>query len=730
MNVKTQAKVIAIAVASVFGGVLQAADKAPQGSLFVGDITPKLYLFDDFKGPGADRTQYVETYGSQQAMGGGSYRSGGYLDFDLNLVGHDGRRDFLVLERKGFGAHNHRGNLAANSDTLGFAGYYSHFRSASHGFNFLHSPGGGVPGGFDPLYAGNTNTGYLAQFNNDTTQTRYRTDRTTYGMSLALKPTLFAARMAAAVEYDGYSRDGNRFATWILGNGDVNAAGANAGRVLERWRGFDKPVDEKMNRLTFRLGGAPGGFQLSYDGAVEKFDNRARTTVAGDFAAAIQTLADGVTPSGAVLSAGAAARSVHFVPDSTLMTNNFRFATNFGGTAVAAGYGMSRLEQDTFSPEQQAAGYDTGKIKTSSAYLTVNSNVMRSVGLEGFVRYNNRKNDSTRLAPGIVDPTDGEALNVRVDRYKTLGYGLAATFRPGLWRSSVAVGWKHEDKDRDLSWSDATVAATSIQPHESLYNEKTKSDELYVRWIARPMQGMVLRVTPAYVSSRDTGLPSEPEKAFSLKTKLSYANASGMLVSGYYNYRDAKNNDRAFTNSNAAGLPTAVTTSQDNDRRQQAAGVTLSMPFGATVRTNASLSWMQDDFKSYFLRADRRRYEGTQTVNFANFDRSNYDIDTYIFGLGGDWDVSKALRLNAGYIWSRSKGNTGSGIIRTELSAGGRIDGTINSTIHTLALGLDYRISKAVTFKSSYAYDNSKDKVYSSLSGGYHTLMLGASIGF
>lgn len=729
MNLKTQAKVIAIAVASVFGGAVQAADKAPQGSLFVGEITPKLYFFDDFKGPGSDRTQYLETYNTQQALGGGSFRSGGYLDFDLNLVGNDGRRDYFVLQRDGFGAHNHRGSVKANSDALGFAGYYSHFRSASHGFNFLYSPGGGVPGGVDPAYAGNATTGYLSQFNNDTTQTRYRTDRTAYGMSLALKPTLFAARMAALLDYDGYSRDGNRFATWILGNGDVSGAGATAARVLERWRGFDKPIDEKMNRFTFRLSGAPGGFQLAYDGTVEKFDNQARTSVVGDFATSIATLPDGVTASGAVIDpADTLMRSVHFVPDSTLITNNFRFSRNYGSTAVAAGYGMSRLEQDTFSPEQQVAGYDTGKIRTNSAYLTVNSHAIRGIGIEGFVKYNDRKNDSTRSAPGVFDPAAGEELNVRVDRFKKLNYGLAATFRPGVWRSSVSVGWKHEDKDRDLTWSVPTV--TSIQPHESLYNEETRSDELFVRWIARPMQGMVLRVTPAYVSSRETGLPSEPEKGVSLKTKLSYADASGTMVSGYYNYKGVKNNDRAFTDSTAAGAPAALTTRQDNDREQQAAGVNLNMPFGEAIKATASLSWIQDDFTSYFLRSNRRRYEGTQNVIFVNFDRSNYDIDTYVFTLGGDWQVSAPLRLNAGYVWSRSKGQTGSGFIQTELSAGGRIDGAIDSAVHGLALGVDYRIDKSIKFKGSYTYDHYKDKVYSSLTGGYQTLMLGVSFGF
>jgi hypothetical protein len=698
-----------VAVASTFGAPLYAAE----GTVVSGEATAKLYSLDYFKGAGTGSTQFLERYNWQK---GSDTRSGSYLDLDLNIVANDGKRNVFMLEREGFGAYNHRGTVKANSDTLGFTGYYTNFRSATSGLGFLYSPNQ-VTGGTDPLYfpggSANTNTGYVALFNDDSGGQRlYKVDRTTYGLGLALKPTLFGNSVAAAVSYDGYKRDGNRFASYVTGGGDIT------GLVTTRWRGFDMPVDEKMNRYTVSLNGAPGGFNIAYEGSVEKFDNKARNFGMADFASATF-----------LLSAAGLTRPLHFVPDSTLVTNNFRFAKNYGSTAVAAGYGLSVLEQDSFAAIQQANGYTTGKITTNSAYLNITSNAMTGVGLEGFVKYNNRDNDSTFPALNLINASVNQALGVRIDQIKTLNYGLAATFRPTALKSTVTVGWKRDDKDRDLTWSTA-AAGGSIQPQRSLYKENTVSDELYINWIARPMPGMILRVIPSYVWAKDTGQVTEPEKAFNLKTKLSYAAANGMLVSGYFNHKDSKNANNSMFNSIAASVPTTSIT-QDVDKTQEAAGISLNLPVSEWINTHASLSWMQDDFASYYLSSDRRRFEpgvgNATTLNFATRDRSTYKIDSYVLTLGGDWQVNDELRWNGGYTWSKSKGNTASGLILSELPG---IDGTISNAVHSLNLGVDYILKKNVKLKASYVYDYNKDDSYSALTGGYHTLMMGVGFGF
>jgi long-subunit fatty acid transport protein len=237
-------------------------------------------------------------------------------------------------------------------------------------------------------------------------------------------------------------------------------------------------------------------------------------------------------------------------------------------------------------------------------------------------------------------------------------------------------------------------------------------------------------VTPSYGSADKTGLVTEPEKAFGLKTKLSYAATSGMLTSGYYNHKNTKNANNAFFNSLAGGAATTSIT-QDTNKTQQAAGVSLNLPVSARINTTASLSWMRDDFATYYLSSDVRRYDPPGTaLNFLTRDRSDYNIDTYVLTLGGDWQVNDALRYNGSYTFSQSKGNTASGLILTELPA---VDGSINNSTHTLTLGADYALKKYMKnmmFKASYAYDYYTDKVYSTLTGGYHTLMLGVSVGF
>lgn len=715
MNAKTQIKVMVLAVASAFGAPLYAAER----TVVSGEVTPKLYSFDYFKGAGTGSTQFLERYNWQQ---GSDNRSGSYFDLDLSVVAKNAQRNVFEIEREGFGAYNHRGTIKANSDTLGFAGYYTNFRSATGGLNFRYSPGQIPGGGVDTAYAAGDQTGFVRQFNNDSPgNTEFKIDRMTYGLGLALKPTLFGNTAAALLNYDGYSRDGNRFATYVLGNGDLT--GANAVKRPLRWRGFDSAVSEKMNRYTISLNGAPGGFNLAYEGSVEKFDNQAQNMRLGDFNSRINAQA-------ATVSITAPTRPVQFVPDSTLVSNNFRFAKNYGGTSVAAGYGLSVLTQDSFSAEQDLRGYNTGKITTNSAYLNVTSNVVSGVGIEGFIKYNNRKNDSQFPVVGLINPAATEGLDVRLNRIKVLDYGIAGTFRPGVLKSTVTVGWKHQDKDRELTWSQWGGGVVSIHPAQTLYRDKTQSDELYLNWIARPMPGMILRVTPAYVWAGDTGLVSEPERAFNLKTKLSYAANSGLLASGYYNYKNNKNANNGFTNS-AAGGAFGASVTQDIDKTQQAAGVSINVPVSEWIKTHASLSWMKDDFTSYFLRNDARRYDApVAAINFASIDRPNYDIDTYVFTLGGDWQVSDELRWNGSYTWSKSKGNTASGYVFNQLAAGNSIDGTISSAVHSLNVGVDYEVKKNVKLKASYVYDYNKDDSYAALTGGYHTLMMGVGFGF
>lgn len=696
----------------------QALAAETTASTVTGEITPKLYYFNYFDGPGADLTQFMERYSSQEAWSG-DRDSGFYADLDLNLTVSDQSRDILTLERQGFGLNNHRGKARVNLDNLGFTGYYSHYRSASGGIDYLYNPSR-VPGGTDPSYffpAGtNTNSGYVAQFNDDSRgQTEYKIDRTTYGVGMKFKPGMLGEGTWLSVNYDGYKRDGNRFSTYVAGGSDV---AGTAARVLQRWRGFDQDIEEKMNKLSVNLTASPGGlFQLSYDGSYETFDNQARDNLMGDFAANF----------GGFFAPASANKDLHFVPDSTLMTHAIRLSRTFGETAVAAGYGMSRLEQDSFTITQSLAGYNTGKISTDNAFLNINHRITPAMGLEGYIKYANRDNDSTFPAAGLISATTNQTLGVRIDSVESWSYGLAATLRALPLKSSLTGGWKREDIDRDLTWTDVSATA-GIAPQRSLYREQTVSDEVYLKWIARPMQGVTLRVTPSYLWADKTGLVTEPEKSLNLKAAVSYAAADGMQVNGYYNYKHKQNGNNTFTNALARdGLGTSQT--QDVDNTFHSAGASLNLTPAEQVSASVSLDWTQNDFESYYFSTNRRRFEaGLTTVNTLNFlirDTSAYKVDTWSLSLNGDWQASDRLKLNAGYTLSVSKGDVASGLIATELA--GTIDGRIDNTLHSFILGANYGLKKNMTLRAGYIYDNYDDAVYDALSGGVHTLMAGVS---
>jgi hypothetical protein len=708
--------VLAVAMAQA-----QAAETA--ASTVTGEITPTLTYFDYTDGPGANFTQFMERYNPQEAWSG-DRDSGFYGDIDLNLTVADEKRDILILERRGFGLNNHRNSARVNTDIIGFTGYYSNYRSASGGIDYLYNPNrlpadnNGI-GGTDPSYfypaATNANSGFIAQFNDDTAgQVLFKTDRTNFGMGMKFKPQLLGGMGSISVNYDGYKRDGNKLVTYALGAGDVREAVTNTatvGRVLQRWRGMSQDVEENMHKVSLNLTASPGGmFQLSYDGSLEKFDNRAK-----DY-----THADIVLPADWQYNTGGnISRPLGFVPDTTMMNHAIRLSKTFGNTAVAAGYGMSRLEQDSFTAPQIASGYTTGKISTDNAFLNLNHRLSSLIGLEGHIKYSSRDNDSSYPVTGLLAPTNSEELAVRINNIETLTYGLAAAFRGLPVKSSLTAGWKHDDTDRDLTFNN-----TGIIPSVSLYREQTVSDELYVKWVAKPMTGMTVRVTPSYLWADKTGLVTEPEESINLKTGLSYAMANGMHVNGYYNYKDKQNNNNGFTNKTVT-LP-AVTQNQDIDNTFHSAGASLSlMPtekFSATV----SLDWSQNDFETYYFSTDRRRYEAANNaMAFLIRGDSSFKVDTWSLSLNGDYQASDRLKLNAGYAYTLSDGS-GVTIDATQVVPY-VVRESIDNSLHSFILGANYALKKGMTLRGGYVYDKYDDDAYDALSSGVHTLMAGVS---
>jgi hypothetical protein len=736
MKTKQTAKYFCLSVMAV--AVAQAVQAAePAGNTVTGDVTAKLVYSDFTKGPGGSLTHFLESY-SPVGVWGGNRDNGFYGDIDLNLAINDGTRDIFTVERYGNGLDNHRNQAQINTSGFGITGYFNGFRSANDGAKYLLNPNrtGLAPESYRPdgdltiFGAGNASSGYFAKFNDGTDGSgKFKIDRNTFGLGMKLKPALLGDWGSIAFNYDGYKREGNKFFTTILGGGDVRVAGTNAeiaGRVLQRWWGLDQAVEENMHRFSLNLTASPGGaFQLAYDASLEKFDNKLATRTHADIAAKLDpTLWQYNT--GADIN-----RPLGFVPDSTLISHSIRLSKTFGATAVAGGYGMSRLAQDSQTAQQAAANWN-GKISTENAFFNLSHQLSGTVGLEGFAKYSKRENKSPMEAADILDRTVIDEWGVRVASIDSLTYGLSARFSGLPAKSRLTVGWKHADIDRDLLWNDYPPASQVGQwPSMAMLRDDTKSDEFYLNWSARPVAGMTLRLTPSWVNANKTGYVTEAEKSFNLKGALGYALAKSTHLNAYYHYKDKKNGDGSFTDTNkliAAPLLTFGTTrDQKADDTFHAAGVSLDYAPSEWLNLSGNLDWMQNDFETYFFGTNRRRFE-TQSILFDNRGTSAFKADTWSLSFNADYQPTDLMKYRMSYTYSISDGDMTTN--STAAAGAYQVNDKIDNSLHSLALGMDYEMKKKITLKAGYVYDYYKDKVDSAFTGGHHTLMMGVKVGF
>ena len=323
-----------------------ASAETASGTTVTTAITPRIFGFHTFEGWWGDRTHFLERYDYREGFGGDN-RSDVFADLDLDVTVNNGERDQFVLERRGFGEHNHRGSAKFSNDALNVYGTYSHFRSATGGIDYRFRPdepellnGGGTGGTVPPA----TNPGFARTFNNDADRNDYSIDRTTYGAGFKIKPEVLGGSATVSVDYAGYRRDGNKFAPFLLdGGGAINGQ--------DRWRGINLNVDEHMNKVGLTLTASPKKlFEVAYEVSYEQFVSDA---------AELQIQRDITTPAGIGSTSASPIASLFYVPDANLINHGIRASKNFNDrVTVAAGYGASWLKQDSFSeygPARQTA---------------------------------------------------------------------------------------------------------------------------------------------------------------------------------------------------------------------------------------------------------------------------------------------------------------------------------------------------------------------------------------
>ena len=422
------------------------------------------------------------------------------------------------------------------------------------------------------------------------------------------------------------------------------------------------------------------------------------------------------------MSAAVARNPLHFIPDSTLTSHSFRLSRAFKNSALAAGYGMSALRQDSFAARQTdvditrngETSYTSAKIASKNLFLSGKCQALPSLETEAYLKTGTRNNRSDFPVPGLVDPANAESLDMKLDRLKSMEYGLDATLRPAGAKSSLGAGWKREVKKRGFSLG---TNAESILPERILYKEVSKSDNIFLKGVTRPMDGLVVRLTPSYKWAEKVGSTAEAEEALYIKTEASYVTAGGKSLDLYYAYTHMRNNALDYTGFDAV-LGRGFGRGQEISSVLHSAGASLSAALTAKTNSSVSLDWNQSNFQSYYITSSARRYE--TAIAFTARARSRSLINTTSLAADTDWQIKENLKLTGGYTLSRSKGDVASGLLGAELAATN--DGAVDNYLHVVSLGADCALAKDLDLLGRYAFDRYVDNQYSSLSGRGQTL--------
>jgi len=499
-----------------------------------------------------------------------------------------------------------------------------------------------------------------------------RIERTNVGGSVTMKPSFLGDLASVTVGWEATERKGNQYTT--------QGAGTHNGGLPLTVPGTNLLIQDRADRLSFAVAAAPKDmFEVAYEASYEKFVNTSGDNLPWPA---------NFEPTSTV--------NFFYIPNTSLTTHGIRLAKQYGNrAALAGGYSVSWLRQLSDPTDGPATIGSDPKIRTDNAYFTFNVNATERLGVEGHLKRYSRDNDINYSTQYTIDNID------------SLEYGLSAMYRPGVLSSTLTAGWKHRDVDRDRLLNDY-----------GLYRNHTVSDEIYLKYKFRPAKGLTLEVAPSYMWADKTAYPTEPADSVNVKLSASYLAASGVLVSGYYTYKHATNDDLTITETS----PVADTVNQSIDDIFHTAALTFAYSPRQTVNTYATLFWTQTDAETYYLAS---RNVGTGFV-VPYFDQLSYKVNNLgaVFGVG--WQATDVLAVKASYSLSQSWGRPTEG----STQEAGTQHASIDSLIHGITLGGDYQLDDQKTLKAYYLFQYYEDNVHPEFDGGLHNLMLSLAMKF
>jgi hypothetical protein len=718
----------------------QPVPQEPQRYLWQGGLTLSLDLHIYEDGFRDGEPEFITRYTPLRDYSGDDF-PGYFADLtrlSLSLVDSETGRRLFGLERASLAYFNQKNLLFVDPEPFRLQLGHSLYRSQQ--IKPDNRP--------DPLAPPNS---IFRRFNDDSAGRRdFYVRRNDFDSLLKLRPEVFGQDGSQIGDLDLFyhrsDRESVRFFDYVTTARMVTGTNANA----IRWRGIDQRLIEDVNRGGLGFSFSPFRWiDVSYEFTAEKYAN---TLSRG-------TLVD--VPGLPRFDAGANPGfrdqpdrdqwqlnevTLGWIPSTTKLVNQIRFAKNIGPGKLNFGYGNVFLDQDEFTLFAMNRGYDRGQIMTHSAYGNWNMPLSSFALWDVHINYRLRDNNSTFPAlhpatpPGGVSPLDylnplldgdshGGVFGPWIASIETFRFGTDFTFLLPVAGSRVVTGWKREDTSRDLVFGNPPPGVRrTIDPPEATVRPDSVNDTFFLNYSARPVRNLRLRWNNAVTFADEVGLISEPETGYKGRVGLTYSMPKlmkGATFDLFYQVRFAENDAFTITSTSLAPPPgTFPSARQERDELFQSAGLTLTlMPSERWVKY-AGYIWNRDRLEANFLRTNARRYDNNW--GFLSSSSSRYITDAHTGFIGTSYQFTDNLSGSVDYSVTAILGQQGSGEIEAAL---GR-DNDLDNITHHVGAGLAYRVSRHLSVGGRYAYAVYNDEVNRYLSSGFHTVGVLASLTF
>lgn len=497
------------------------------------------------------------------------------------------------------------------------------------------------------------------------------------GLELSLKTPFFFAADFQQTQSDG-----------IMPLGIYNGSWASGGL-----KEIPVPVEFTTQNVTLQTGYRSNNLIVTLDGSVSEFTN------------SNQTLTYTYTNAQTVVAGWNNRNTVYLAPDSTYFKvgGSLMYRMPFLDSTVMARASHSQSENNIAMPEISATSSFSGKLKYTTASLSLSSNPLKGLSTNVFYNYLDKQNDSTdSFAYGnnvSLHPVKGTPINMTEKfGYHKQNAGFSVAYKLPA-KTSVSTGYEYLRYDRAVRTdaTDTTDHSAFVQVkndyldwltaklrYQYLTRKSSNLNEYYLATAVTPTMEMYFR--PADAADKDQ---------HSIKASFEIEPMHNLAFNVEYGFKNNKYKDYVL------GM-------MDDNRHELYTDATYSINM---FKFNPYVDFELVEANSRHRVGNALVYAAPTTTQY-NWQSHRQDLN-FVAGINADVDIIKdRLTTRVGWSYENADGTeefTGEGVnlktLATPVRNNYSLDDYTKQTIHA---NLSYMVTKNIKLGLNYAFEHLK----------------------